>query len=167
MSMSDSTTSAKPRKPYPDFPLYAHASGYWAKKISGRTCFFGPWANHQGALPRYLMQKDDLEAGRRPAPPSGAMSPLTIKQLVASYLAAKKLKVECGDMMVRTLREYKSYGMRMIRVFGAQTPVEQLGPSDFQALRKNLQKSHKSLFTLTGPMARVTEDNNAIGFGSK
>ena len=37
------TKSTKPAKPYPQFPLSAHAVGYWAKKIRGRVYFFGPW----------------------------------------------------------------------------------------------------------------------------
>jgi hypothetical protein len=63
---TDSTTPGRPDKPYPDFPLYAHKTGRWAKKICGRTHFFGPWANWQEALRRYLAEREDLEAGRRP-----------------------------------------------------------------------------------------------------
>ena len=43
MLTSDSTTNGRPAKPNPDFPLYAHKSGRWAKKICGKTHFFGPW----------------------------------------------------------------------------------------------------------------------------
>ena len=68
MSVGDSTTPTKPSKPYQDFPLYAHASGRWAKKIRRKTHFFGPWDDHHKALTKYLAEKDDLEAGRKPQP---------------------------------------------------------------------------------------------------
>jgi len=43
LSTKDSTTTSRPAKPYPGFPLYAHKSGRWAKKSRGKTHFFGPW----------------------------------------------------------------------------------------------------------------------------
>ena len=44
----------KPDKPTPDYPLYAHGNGRWAKKIDGKTEYFGPWSDPQGALDKYL-----------------------------------------------------------------------------------------------------------------
>ena len=148
-------TSSCPAKPYPEFPLYAHASGRWAKKIRGKTHFFGPWRNPHQALTRYFAEKDDLESGRQVRASVTPGDTLTVKKMVAAYLAAKKLSVECGDMTRRTLCEYKTYGTRMIKVFGASTPVEQLGPRDFQRLRADLQKTHKSLFTLQGDVPKI------------
>jgi len=39
----------RPAKPRPDFPLLAHATGRWAKKIKGKLHDFGPWNDPEGA----------------------------------------------------------------------------------------------------------------------
>ena len=50
MTQIKHTPSANPIKPRPDFPLFAHNTGRWAKKIKGKMHYFGPWP--WGALER-------------------------------------------------------------------------------------------------------------------
>src|SRR6516164_4899165 len=102
--MSTVHSTAKPAKPYPDFPLTAHPAGYWCKKIRGQLHYFGPWADPDGALKKYLAEKDALHAGREPRPDPEA---LTVKDLCRQFLAAKKALVESGELTKRSYKDYE------------------------------------------------------------
>ncbi len=66
MYYSTSKGSGKPAKPRPDFPLFPHATGRWAKKIRGKLHYFGKGDDPDAALQRYVEERDDLYAGRKP-----------------------------------------------------------------------------------------------------
>ena len=59
-------STERPAKPRPDFPLFAHATGRWAKKIRGKLHYFGKWADADATLRRYVEERDDLYAGHKP-----------------------------------------------------------------------------------------------------
>ncbi len=106
MSKADSNAvpasgkTQKPNKPYPDFPLYARTTKRWAKKIHGRTVFFGPWDDPDGAPKKYLAKKDALHAGRKPREDTVR---LTAKELCNRSLNAKQSLVDSGEFRTRVL----------------------------------------------------------------
>src|SRR5215467_1144608 len=96
--------AAKPAKPYPEYPLTPHPTGRWAKKIRGKLHYFGPWSDPDGALAKYLDQKDALHAGRKARPdPDG----LTVKELANEFLNFKQTQVDSGELARRTWQDYK------------------------------------------------------------
>jgi len=136
--MSHSTSKGKPQKPakpYPDFPLFPHATKRWAKKIRGKTHYFGPWGDPEGALQKYLDQRDDLHAGRTPRDPEGA---LTVRDLCNRFLTSKQQQAEGGEIALRTFRGYLSSCKRIIDAFGKNRPIDDLRASDFALLRKTM-----------------------------
>src|ERR1051325_10275624 len=96
--------STKPSKPYPNFPLFPHAAGVWAKKIRGQMHYFGPWSDPDAALDKYLKEKDDLHAGRKPRPAADAV---TVKELCNAYLNHKQKRLDAGELSPLTMLNYK------------------------------------------------------------
>jgi integrase len=131
------SSHGKPAKPYPEFPLFAHAAGVWAKKIRGRMYYFGPWSDPDGALRKYNEQADDLHAGRKPRTDPNAV---TVKDVVNAFLIHKLDLRDAGELSPRTWAQYKETCDLLIEKLGKQRLVSDLGPDDFAALRRQLAK---------------------------
>jgi integrase len=132
---SSSGKPAKPEKPTPDFPLYAHAAGYWAKRIRGRVHYFGRWDDPNGALDNYNAQKDALHSGRKPRE---AIEGTTVKDLCNRFLAAKQGRVDAGELSPLSWKDYKDACDEIVAAFGKRRLLTDLGPDDFADLRKRL-----------------------------
>jgi integrase len=145
MSESNSTSStssgksAKPQKPYPDFPLTAHPAGYWCKKIRGKLHYFGPWSDPDGALAKYLEQKDALHAGRKPREESEGA---TVKEMANRFLDAKEALVDTGELSPRTWAGYKQACDFLAKHLGKSRLVSDVGADDFEELRNKLAKQY-------------------------
>jgi integrase len=143
MPESDFTTTrstgklTKPNKPYPEFPLFPHATRRWAKKIRGQMHYFGPWSDPDAALTKYMQEKDALHAGRKPRE---ATEGVTIKRLCNQFLAAKLALVDSGELTNRSWQDYKAGCDLLISRFGKNRLVADLDPEDFSALRTKLAK---------------------------
>jgi integrase len=138
MPTSDSTspaTSDKPAKPNPEYPLYPHATGRWAKRIRGKIHYFGPWSDPDGALDKYLEQKDALHSGRKPRE---ASTGVTLKLLCNRFLNAKKALVESGELTQRSWDDYEAACKIIVARFGKTRLVADLDPDDFAGLRRKL-----------------------------
>jgi integrase len=127
----------KPAKPYPDFPLFPHATKRWAKKIRGKLHYFGPWADPDGALTKYLEQKDALHAGRKPRESTEGT---TVKDLANAFLNAKQALVESGELRKRSWQDYKDASALLVSHFGKGRAVTDLDPDDFAGLRQKMAK---------------------------
>jgi integrase len=146
VNMAHSSTpsdNGKPAKPYPDFPLFPHATKRWAKKIRGKLHYFGPWENWQAALNKYLEQRDDLHAGRTPRVASDG---LTVRDLVNRFLTSKQHLADSGEITPRTFGEYHATGALLVGDFGKERLVDDLAADDFEGLRAHLA-------TRLGPVA--------------
>ena len=130
-------SGGKPAKPHPDFPLFPHATGRWAKKIRGKFHYFGPWSDPDGALRKYLDQKDDLHAGRTPRL---AGAGLTVRGLLDHFLAAKGAMVDAGRLGPRSLADYRATCRRIAEAFGPTRPLRDLADDDFERLRAGMAK---------------------------
>ena len=137
-STSQDLGNGKPEKPNSDFPLFPHATKRWAKKIRGKMHYFGPWNDPQGALQKYLEQKDDLHAGRTPRVQGDG---LTVRNLVEKFLTTKTHLADTGEITTRTYADYDATCKRIMGTFGSSQLVSDLVADDFERLRTAIAKN--------------------------
>jgi integrase len=133
-------TRQKPSKPYPDFPLFAHATGRWAKKIRGKLAYFGKVADDPdgaAAILRYQEQRDELYAGRKPRDKTNG---LTVLLLCNRFLATKEALKNDGELSPRTFHGYYRTCAMILRTFGKSRLVDDLRTEDFEAMRSTAFK---------------------------
>jgi len=112
--VNKSTTKQKPSKPYPDFPLFPHATKRWAKKIRGKTHYFGAWDDPDAALAKYQEQAADLHAGRTPRED---VHGITVADVCNRFLTSKKHLRDSGEIVERTFRDYYSACEKVVTAF--------------------------------------------------
>ena len=123
----------KPQKPYPDYPLFAHANGQWAKKINDRLHYFGVWNEPNAALDKYLRERDYLKNGR--TPPASDDTRTTVRDACNVFLTSRKHRLDAGELQPRTFHDYIQVCERVCGQLGKEQPVEDLTPQDFEKLR--------------------------------
>jgi integrase len=94
--------------------------------------YFGPWDDPDGALNKYLAEKDDLHAGRKPRE---AAEGLTVKELCNKFLNHKRDKMDAGELAVRTWAKYKEVTDLLVKKFTKSRLVADLRTEDFTALK--------------------------------
>ena len=137
-------------RPHPDFPLFPHASGRWAKKVHGRLFYFGRWGRMEkgqvvpfpdvrqtaeDALEQYKQQIGDLSVGRTPHSEDGS---LTLADLCNRFLSSKKTDLNAGRITPRTFAEYVRATDLLVDTFGRTRAVSDLRPVNFEKLYRNL-----------------------------
>lgn len=137
-------TREKPPKPYVDFPLYSHANGQWAKKIRGKTRFFGSWDDWRAALKLYEQTKDVI-----------GPDVFDLDDLCNLFLAAKKRAADSGEIKLDTWKEYKRVCAQCLAILGRTVPLDDLSPRHFVALREQLAIEIESPVTLRNIIVKL------------
>jgi len=128
------------RKPRPDFPLFPHATSRWAKKVRGRLVYFGTTRDDpdgERALTRWLEQRDELLAGRTPRPKADG---LTLRELLDRYMVSKRHLLDTREISPKHFAELYATCRQIGDAFGMHRLVMDLGPADFEQLRKAVAK---------------------------
>jgi integrase len=137
--------SSQSQKPSPSSPLFLHATGQWAKKIRGRTHYFG--RDREAALAKYDAQKEDLHRGRIP---KDQKDELTLRGLCNAFLTSKLNKMRSGELSERTFADYHACARRLLRAIGKGRAVADIDGSDFEKFRAKLAVN-------LGPVALANE----------
>jgi len=133
-------TDARPKKPYPEFPLFPHRNGQWAKKVKQRTWFFGVWSDPDAALRKYLSEVNEIQAGRDPRRMGVAevsSTELTIADLCNLFLNRQRSRVKSGEVGSLHFTDNLKTCRTMVGHFGRFVRAAALRAADFKSFRES------------------------------
>jgi integrase len=133
----------KPLKPYPDFPLFPHASGVWAKKIKGEMKYFGKWDDPDAAYKKF---KDFVEGK--------SSDGTTIRELANAFLRTKEAAMDNGELSPRSFRDYFRTCSALVEFFGKPQLIDEIRAEDFGRYRVHLAK-RRNFVSLGNEINRV------------
>ena len=136
---------AKPKKPYPNFELFPHSSGQWAKKIRGKTYYFGKWDDWEAALKKFNVEHPYLYAGD--TPPS---EQVTLADVLNAFDDDKTELLNRGTIKERTYNDYIAVCDTIAKI-GRHRPIETITPQTLKDLNHKLAlgKSGKAISPVT------------------
>ncbi len=125
----------KPAWPYPEHgKLTAHPNGQWVKKFKNRLMYFGPWANPQDALQRWLtFARNNIAEVEAPA-----KSDLTLDYGINAYLRCRLIDMQSQRLGQQQYSEYHRLGELILDSLGRETLIEDLQPDNFRMLLEKL-----------------------------
>jgi hypothetical protein len=148
----------RPEKPSEDFPLYAHALGYWSKKIKGQILHFGRWAKvvnknltllpyeegWRAALKSYNESKKAVQEGQIDGTVVSSgdyVEPgdVLVRDVCNEFFNAKRKRLVLKKISRRMFEEYEDITTLITQQFGATTPVNRLKAKDFEELREHME----------------------------
>lgn len=125
-------SKTKPAKPYGDYPLFAHASGKWAKKINGKIRYFGSWDDPDGALVEYRdFTAESLDV---------ADATLTLADAANMFLVHKQSAVQSERLSQRSYTEYRSTLGFVLNHFGRTADIADIGPLELSEYHRERSK---------------------------
>jgi site-specific recombinase XerD len=132
-------TVVRPEKPYPEFPLYAHSCGKWAKKIAGKMRYFGKWDDPNGALIEYesSVQKTEITLP----------DVFTVQLAANTFLTTRKKQVAAGNLSERSYQDYRRSLKRFAAFIGHDRNLENLDPADFSRYKFDFAKTNNPVST--------------------
>ena len=129
--------TVKPKKPYPEFPLFAHQAKQWAKKIKGKMWYFGVWDDPMAALEKYNQDIHEIQAGRDPRRTRAHVSSgqLSVYDLANLYLARQQRRIDTGEVSHRHFSDCLQSCRLLTDHFGKFQTASALRAADFQHFR--------------------------------
>lgn len=129
----------KPKKPYPKFPLTAHASGTWCKKVGGKQYHFGPWHDPKGALKNWEREAPRLRQGRRPAAEGDAQ---IVRTLCNRWLVERLKDLDGAKITSGYFNQCRRAVRMLLKSVGEDRTVGELTPDDFRDFGRVLEAKY-------------------------